>query len=139
MPDVNHDTYDHSGVPGVGLTWTPVNEAYIVNGVGYSATADLTVEATSLPSSGVVLVTGFAAMSPSITAVGNDLRIRNYSASDGQGLSTVVYGPVSGRADGSAFAVEPGGTNGREIRYKVSRASGTLTVYIMVNGYWAAA
>lgn len=111
--------------------WVPLVQTV----VNTSRTSDLgttAVEATALPATGVVAVTGYCTVASSTTG-GDTITISHYSG--GVAAQAQATG-VANRDAACGFTCETGGTNSRQINYSVNWGSGTVSYSIVITGYW---
>jgi hypothetical protein len=92
-------------------------------------------EMTALPSLGVVAVNVMAIGGSSVANAANVVGVMDYGLSGGSDFQAICPGTANFSAAIGAI-VATGGTNNRQIDYRVGRGAGTITYYIRVIGYW---
>lgn len=105
-----------------------INEATTAAAIAPTETAAI----TSLPTTGVELVTGYIYARSNAIDNGNYFRVLHTGST---APAAVVFASSSnGVNQASSFAVVPSAT--RTLRYDVSWISGTITYALVVTGYW---
>ena len=119
------------------MYWVPVNDDYVVNAEVTAEAVEAVLTLTALPTGQVVkAVTGIVVIQGTVASNLNSIRARNYDAVSGEGQGGIAYASVADQFFSSGFTVQTGGTGGRQMKYQVRRSSGTITYYVMINGYW---
>ena len=141
---VAHSDIDHTGLTGIpaggsGLEWTEVTAETVFS----AATTAVTISRTLTPAiaalpADAVLATGNLILSVNAAAAANYIRLF-HSDSANQVAATLRHTAVSGIFHETPFTCQVTHSTGRKLYYEVGRASGTVTYYLIVTGYWAPA
>lgn len=144
------DRYVEDVINGTGPVFAPVTTAmlaatalrmryvsvaptFIVNAATTTADVPATdVELTNLPTSGVAVVALMFMVRTSDTSQAA-MAMLNFSGSEAM---TGYSSGVASRGGSNYALVVPGGTNGRQVKYSVDWASGTVSYWIRPVGYF---